>query len=148
MGARDRARGQRTPKTARSVSEAVRRFFATTRIDPATYRHHVQSVPGRDPDDRVHAAACAFGGATVLLTRNQRDFPTRFLAEHGVTISSADDYLTGLLRRRPIAFLDVVRRLASEKRRPTMSPCDLAAALAEGGGVRLSASLRRRLGCP
>jgi hypothetical protein len=46
----------------------------------------------------VHIAACAFGGATVLLTRNERDFPRPFLVEHGVTVSSADTYLTGLLR--------------------------------------------------
>ncbi|MDA8283211.1 MAG: PIN domain-containing protein, partial [Actinomycetota bacterium] len=139
--------GKRTPETARSVSAAIRRFFVTTQIDPTTYRDRVQDVPGRDPDDRVHAAACAFGGATVLLTRNRRDFPGDFLTEHGVTVSSADDYLTGLLRRRPMAFLDVVGRLASEKQRPPVAPCDLAAGLGRGGAPRLSASLRRRLGC-
>jgi predicted nucleic acid-binding protein len=140
--------GKRSPETARSVCEAFRRFFVTTRIDPAVYRHRLQSVPGRDPDDRVHTAACAFGGATVLLTRNRRDFPEDFLAEHSVTVSSADDYLTGLFRRRPAAFLDVVRHLATEKQRPPISLCDLAAGLGRGGAVRLSASLRRRLGCP
>jgi len=140
--------GKRTPEAARSVSEAVRRLFATTRIDPTTYRDLAQDVPGRDPDDRVHAAACAFGAATVLLTRNRRDFPDDFLAEHGVIVSSADDYLVGLLRRRPAAFLDVVGRLASEKHRPPVSPCDLAAGLGRGGAPRLSASLRRRLKCP
>lgn len=78
--------GKRTPETARSVSAAISRFFVTTQIDPTTYRGRVQDVPARDPDDRVHAAACAFGGATVLLTRNRRDFPGDFLTEHGVTV--------------------------------------------------------------
>ncbi len=72
--------GKRTPATARSVSQAVRQFFSSTRIDPATYGSHVDEVPSRDPDDKVHVAACAFGGATVLLTRNERDFPRPFLA--------------------------------------------------------------------
>jgi len=72
--------GKRTPEAARSVSAAIRRFFVTTRIDPLTYQDRVGSVPGRDPADRVHTAACAFGGATVLLTRNERDFPRDFLA--------------------------------------------------------------------
>jgi hypothetical protein len=54
--------GKRTPETARSVSEAVRQFFVSTRIDPATYRDRVDTIPGRDPDDRVHVAACAYGG--------------------------------------------------------------------------------------
>ena len=91
--------GKRTRKAARSVSDAVRRFFVTTRIDPVTYRDQVDSIPGRDPDDRVHTAACALGGVTVLLTRNGRDFPTDFLAEHGVEVFTADAYLTNLLRR-------------------------------------------------
>lgn len=140
--------GQRTPETARSVSEAIRRFFVTTRIDPATYHHRVEDVPGPDPDDRAHTAACAYGGATVLLTRNRRDFPEEFLAGHGVTVMSADDYLTGLLRRRPATFLDTVRRLAGTKQRPAVSPCDLATGLGRGGAVRLSGGLQRRLGCP
>ncbi len=139
--------GRRTPETARAVSGAVRRFFATTRIDPLAYRDRVDEVPGRDPDDCVHTAACAFGGATDLLTRNERDFPRDFLAEHGVKISSADTYLTGLLRRRPAAFLDVVRRLAAGKQRPPMSPCDVANSLSNAGASRLSGALQRRLGC-
>ncbi len=114
--------GKRSPQTARSVSDAVRRFFVTTRIDPAVYRDRATAVPGPDPDDRIHTAACAFGGVTVLLTRNRRDFPVEFLADHGVEVSSADAYLVRLLRRRPVAFLDVVHRLAGEKQRPSVLP--------------------------
>jgi len=36
--------GRRTSETARAVSDAVRRFFATTRIDPLAYR-----FSGRSP---------------------------------------------------------------------------------------------------
>jgi hypothetical protein len=140
--------GRRSPETARSVTEAVRRFFGSTRIGPDTHRSLVGSVPGPDPDDRAHTAACAFGGATVLLTRNVRDFPIDFLARHGVAVCSADTYLTGLLRRRPAAFVETVERMAAEKRRPPMSPCDLAHGLARAGAPRVAAALRRRLGCP
>ena len=140
--------GKRTPATARSVSQAVRQFFASTRIDPATYRSHVDEVPSRDPDDKAHIAACAYGGATVLLTRNERDFPRQFLAEYGVTVASADTYLTGLLRRRPSEFVQAVRQLAATKQQPVMSPCDVAANLKVAGASRLSAALRRHLGCP
>jgi len=120
----------------------------TTRIDPVTYRDQVDSIPGRDPDDRVHTAACALGGVTVLLTRNGRDFPTDFLAEQGVEVSTADAYLTNLLRRRPAAFLDVVRRLAAQKQHPPRSPCEIANTLGTAGATRLSSALRRRLSCP
>jgi hypothetical protein len=139
--------GRRTPETALSVSAAVRSFFASSRIDPSAYRTQITNVPGHDPDDRAHTAACVFGGVTALLTRNRRDFPEEFLAEHGVTVSSADDYLTGLVRRRPTAFLDVVRRLAVEKHRPPLTPCDLADGLGRGGAPRIAAALRTRLRC-
>jgi len=140
--------GKRTPQTAQSVSAAVRRHFITTRIDPAVYREHATDVPGRDPADRIHTAACAYGAATVLLTRNQGDFPIDCLAEHGVTVTTADEYLTSLLRRRPGAFLDVVRRLAADKANPPLTPCDLVDGLARAGTHQLSTGLRRRLGCP
>lgn len=140
--------GKRTPQTARSVSAAVRRHFITTRIDPALHREHATDVPGRDPADRIHTAACAYGAATMLLTRNQRDFPIDFLAEHGVTISTANEYLTPLLRRRPGGFLDVVRRLAADKTNPPLTPCDLVDGLARAGTHQLSTGLRRRLNCP
>lgn len=139
--------GQRRPESARSVAEAVRRFFASTRIDPERYRQRLAFVPGPDPADRVHTAACAFGGVSVLLTRNRSDFPGEFLAGYGVSVSSADDYLTGLLRRRPAAFVEVVERLAGEKRHPPMTPCELVAGLGRAGVTRLSAALARRLGC-
>lgn len=139
--------GRRSPETARSVSETIRHYFASTRIDPTAYRNRVD-VPGSDPDDQVHTAACAFGGATHLLTKNRRDFPEDFLGAHGVAVSTADHYLTGLLRRRPAAFVQTVRRLAAEKQRPPVSPCELALGLLQGGAPELSARLRRRLGCP
>jgi hypothetical protein len=117
-------------------------------IEPSAYRTHVDEVPGRDPDDKAHIAACAFGGATVLLTRNERDFPHSFLAEHGVTVSSADTYLTGLLRRRPAEFVHAESQLAAGKQRPPTSPCAVAANLGAAGASKLSAALRHRLGCP
>ena len=139
--------GRRSPETARSVSEAVRRFLRSTRIEPELYRDRISIVPGPDPADRAHTAACSFGGATVLLTRNVRDFPLDFLAEHGVDVSSADTYLTGLLRSRPAAFLETVRRMAAGKTQPPVSPCDLAGSLDKAGTSRLAAALRRRLRC-
>ena len=82
------------------------------------------------------------------LTRNERDFPRQFLAEHGVTVLSADAYLTGLLRRRPAEFIQAVRHLVAGKQLPPMSPCDVASNLEAAGASRLSAAFRRRLSCP
>jgi len=56
-------------------------------------------------------------------------------------------YLTGLLRRRPAEFIQAVRQLAAGKQLPPVSPCDVASNLEAAGASRLSAALRRRLGC-
>lgn len=140
--------GQRSPEAAASVGSAVREFFESGRIDPACYRDRIDAVPGRDPDDRVHTAACAFGDVTVLLTRNTRDFPVDFLAQHGVMVLTADSFLSSLLRRRPSAFVDVVNEMARRRTRPPVSPCDLVAAFDGAGAKTLAAGLGRRLGCP
>ena len=139
--------GKRTPESARRVAQAVRSFFASGRIAPSTYRAIVKRTPGPDPDDRVHTAAAIGGRATVLLTRNRRDFPVEHLTANGVKLMSADDYLRDLLRRRPTDTLTTVRRLAAEKRTPPMSPCDLVDGLRRAGAARFADRLGARLGC-
>lgn len=139
--------GGRSTESAAAIACAVRVFFADGRIDPVTYRPLTESTPGRDVDDRVHTAAAIAAGATVLVTRNRKDFPVEHLAAYGVDVLTADDYLTRLLRRRPVAVTETVRRLAGEKRRPPRTPCDLVTALARAGTPRFADRLGRRLGC-
>ncbi|MGH3263940.1 MAG: PIN domain-containing protein [Trebonia sp.] len=136
---------KRSPQTAASVSATVREFFAPTRIDPTFYRDHTAEVPGKDPDDQVHTAACAFGDVDVLLTRNTADFPSAFLAAHDVRVATADDYLTDMLKRRPAAVLDTVYRLTASKQNPPITVFELADGLERGGAARLAAALHRRL---
>ena len=139
--------GRRTAESASSVAEAVRTFFASGRIDPETYRHRVDETPGDDPDDRVHTAAAIAGGASVLVTRNRRDFPIQDLSQHGVDVMSADEFLSRLLRHRPMAVVETIRRVAAEKRRPSLTPCDIARRLARAGAPTFAGRLARRLGC-
>ena len=136
--------GQRDPASARSVAAAVRRFFAESRIDSATYR--TQPWPELpDPDDRVHGAA-AIAGADVLMTRNLDDFPPGLLGT--VRVMTADTFLNRLLRHRRRAFLDVLVGLAGEKRHPPVTPCAYVARLDRAGCATMAASLRRALRCP
>ncbi|MGH2860610.1 MAG: PIN domain-containing protein [Solirubrobacteraceae bacterium] len=136
---------RRSPQTAAFVSATVREFFALTRIDPTLYRDRAAEVPGKDPDDQVHTAACAFGAVDVLLTRNTADFPSPFLAAHGVRVATADDYLTDLLKCRPTAVLDTIHKLAASKQKPPVTVFELADRLKRGGATRLAGALRRRL---
>lgn len=139
--------GRRTAESAASVAEAVRTFFASGRVDPESYRHLVDETPGGDPDDRVHTAAAIAGGASVLVTRNRRDFPIQHLSQHGVAVMSADEFLSRLLGHRPTAVVETIRRVAAEKRRPHLTPCDIAGRLAHAGAPTFAGRLARRLGC-
>ena len=133
----------RDAASAKSVAATVRQFFDDSQIDPADYRDLPwPELP--DPDDRVHATA-AIAGADVLLTRNLDDFPTHLLGS--VRVTTTDVYLAELLQRRRRDFVNVLIGLASEKRRPPVTPCEYVARLDGAGCPTLAASLRRLLRC-
>ena len=62
-------------------------------------------------------------------------------------VTTGDDYLTELLRRRPRAILESFVRLAGIKARPPMTPCELAGQLRRAGAPRFAARLGHRLDC-
>lgn len=139
--------GLRTSESARSVTDAVRTWFSASRIEPATYRDKVTADLSPDPDDRVHVAACLNGGADVLLTRNTKDFLVEHLVRAGVRVMTADAYLIELLRRRPSASHGAFVATAAARRRPPVSPCELADRIDRAGTPAFAARMRRRLGC-
>jgi len=139
--------GVRTRESARSVTDAVRAGFASSRIEPALYRERVTEDLSPDPDDRVHVAACIEGGATVLLTRNTKDFPADLLATADVQVLTADDYLVELLRRRPSASHAAFVATAAARRLPPVTPCELAERIDRAGAPKFAARMRRRLSC-
>ena len=47
---------QRSAASAASIGAAIREAFDDLRIDPAAYRHLIETMPGPDLDDHVHAA--------------------------------------------------------------------------------------------
>ncbi|MGE3621616.1 MAG: PIN domain-containing protein [Acidimicrobiia bacterium] len=140
--------GVRTRHSARSVTDAARAGFASSRIDPALYREKITEDLSPDPDDRVHVAACIEGGATVLLTRNTKDFPEDSLARAGVRVLTADAYLVELLRRRPRACHDAFVATAAARGRPPVTPCELADRIDRAGAPKFAARMHRRLICP
>lgn len=57
---------------------------------PHELPHLIAEMPGKDPDDHEHEhmSAAIVGGATVLLTHNNKDFPTKPLAMQGLRVSA------------------------------------------------------------
>lgn len=134
----------RTPESAKSVTDAVRAHFGSGFIERDTYVDDITDDLSPDPGDRTHVAACLGGRATVLLTRNLKDFAAPALAANDVQVLTADDYLVDLLRRRPRAVLDGVRHTAAARKNPPTSTADLVDRIEHAGAPRFAVALRRR----
>lgn len=132
----------RSAESAASVTRAIRECFPETKIDRQAYEHLVDTMPGPDPDDREHMAAAVAGGASVILTRNPKDFPSQPLAEHGLRVMDPDTYLCELAEELPGEVADTIVRLAAEKQRPPKSPEDLLGDLTHAGVARFADTIR------
>ena len=109
-----------------------------------TYINDITEDLSPDHGERAHVAACLDGRATVLLTRNLRDFAAHALAETGVRVLTADDYLVDLLRRRPRAVVDGVRQTAAARKNPSTSTAELLDRIENAGAPRFAVALQRR----
>jgi predicted nucleic acid-binding protein len=83
------------------------------------YRAHLEAITLPDPDDRHVVAAAIAAGASVILTWNLRDFPTRELKKHGLVRQNPDVFLTALFDKAAdltLASLANARRNLSKTR--------------------------------
>ena len=83
-----------------------------------------------DPGNRHVLAAAVHAGAKVIVTQNQRHFPTAALAAYGVTAQSADDFLLALFVADADALTDVIRAQAASLTRPPQSVAQVLARIA------------------
>ena len=84
------------------------------------YRAHLEAITLPDPDDRHVVAAAIKAGASVILTWNLRDFPTKELKNHGVVRQTPDVFLTDLYDKAPdlaLASLANARRKSKQDAR-------------------------------
>jgi hypothetical protein len=83
------------------------------------YRAHLEAITLPDPDDRHVVAAAIKARASVILTWNLRDFPTKELKNHGLVRQTPDVFLTDLYDKAPdlsLASLANARRNLSKTR--------------------------------
>ncbi len=135
---------KRTAASAASITAAIREAFGDLRIEPSTYRHRIDMMPGPDPDDHVHSAAAVAAKVDALVTIDASGFPIDELAELGVRVVDPDTYLDELYADFPDDVISTVVGLARSKTRPPMSPADLIDAWEGAGLRRFPATLRRR----
>ena len=133
---------RRSPDAAAGITATIRQLFADTRVPVESYRGLIAEVDGPDPDDNAHMAAAVAGRAESLVTWNAKDFDCGFIRKHAIKIMDPDAYLCALYEEFPDEVLATIAKLAVSKRRPPMTPVDLADAL-DRAGVKEFASLVR-----
>jgi predicted nucleic acid-binding protein len=136
---------RRSKETASAITTAIRDFFPDSEVALSDYQHLIASMPGKDPHDHEHMAAAVAGGATVLLTYNRKDFPSKPLAARRLRVTQPDMYLCELAAESPDEVAMTISRLAAEKRRPPKSAEELLNDLERAGIPRFAAAMRTHL---
>lgn len=109
------------------------------------YQAHIEAITLPDAGDRHVVAAAITAGASVILTWNLRDFPTRELKKHGLVPQTPDDFLTDLYEKAPdltVATLANARRNLSKTR---VSASDFIDILRNQKLGQLATSLKKHL---
>lgn len=113
---------------SRLTLAAMQSFMDEARIICAQAKHH-------DPDDAHVIAAALASGATVLVTANRRDFPTRF--HHGgltTVVMGQNDFLNLLLDERPDAVVHGMHRYHDDLVRHPRTYAEMLAIMRAKGG--------------
>lgn len=131
------------PTKAAYFCECIRTAFPEGEIARDDYAGLVESRTGPDPDDHVHSAAAVAGGATVLLTSDNRGFPKRDLG--AVRRLGPDAYFLEQLRAFPDEVIGVLDEMGSSRREP-QSIDETLNALEAAGMPRFAEEVRRLLG--
>jgi hypothetical protein len=133
--------GQRSPQSARSVTDAVRAHFGRHRIDADLYEGKVTADLSPDPGDRNHAAACVYGDVDVLVTRNVKHYRSPRLNDADVEVVTADAFLCALLARHPDEVTESVVAAAARRQNPPTTFADYVGRLERGGAKQFAPRL-------
>ncbi len=82
------------------------------------YKSLIPGISLPDPNDRHVVAAAVKSGATIILSFNIRDFPSRELRRHHCRAIHPDAFLLGLLRQAPHSILVAAKSHWSRLKNP------------------------------
>lgn len=97
------------------------------------YEHLIDRMDNH-PKDRHVAAAAVHTGAAAVVTYNVRDFDSKLLRQHNITVVTPPDLVGQLVAHEPSLVALAVRAMAARKKRPPMSPTDVVAAIVRQQG--------------
>ncbi len=107
------------------------------------YEHLIGELTLPDPKDCHVFAAAIHSGASVIVTVNLRDFPTRVLATYGIEAQHPDTFVSARLDEYPDEVLAALHEMRLDLKNPPFSMPELLASLARQGLTQTTAELRR-----
>ncbi len=111
----------------------------------AGYEAHIPTLTLPDADDRHVLAAAIHCGASIIVTKNLKDFPTSVLAALNIEAMHPDAFVGRLLDEQPEAAIQAVRCHRADLKNPPRSPAEYIAALEMQNMPATAATLRLRL---
>jgi PIN domain len=132
----------RSEAACERICQQIRDTFVGQDIPRTEYEPLIASMPGKDPDDHVHAAAAVARSPVTILTHNVRDFPAAPLAQRGVTVISPDTFFVTLADTTAASLVDVIVGMAASRRNPPMTAIDVLDALGRAGLPRFATRMR------
>ncbi len=121
------------------------RGIMETYVEDATvpgYESLIETLRLPDPDDRHVLAAAIHGGASLIVTSNERDFPATALAAHNIEAISPDRFLLRLLEQDPGLVLAALEADRADLINPPLTQEQYFTALERSGLIVTAATLR------
>jgi len=106
------------------------------------YEPLIPSLALPDPNDRHVLAAAIVGRCDVIVTRNQRDFPSSALAPYGIETQDPDAFLCNHLNLAPGTFCGAIAKVRARLKNPPYQVDEYLAILTRQGLVATAAELK------
>lgn len=106
------------------------------------FEHRIEHLTLPDPDDRHVLAAAIHCEASVILTRNLKDFPASALATHGLVAQAPDPFIHALFIAQPEVVLAAARQQRINLKNPPKTVVEYLGSLEQQGLYKTAAELK------
>ena len=86
----------------------------------SNYEPLIETLTLPDLKDRHVMAAAVKTNANVIVTNNLKDFPEEYLATFGLSVKSADDFITDIIDLNHDKAVEAFRKLVLNRRNPDL----------------------------
>jgi predicted nucleic acid-binding protein len=97
------------------------------------YRGLIKQLSLPDEDDRHVLAAAIKTNANIIVTNNLKDFPEEYLKSFGLSVTTADDFLTDIIDLNHEQAIDAFREMVLNKKNPKMDEFEVLNQLRNAG---------------